>query len=299
MAQAIFGRVTTAMVTPFTRAWELDAPRAAELARRLVEAGSDGLVVTGTTGESPALAMEEKVKLWETVLEAVGDRVPVVAGTGTNCTRDSMRLTKLAERAGVKGVMLVTPYYNKPSQEGLYRHFRAVAESTSLPIILYNVPGRTGVNMVPATVARLAEIPNIVALKEASGSMDQVTEIVRLVPPGFAVYSGDDSLTLPILALGGVGIVSVASHLVAGEIAKMVTAYGEGRVEEAAALHRRLYPLFRVLFITTNPVPVKTALRLVGFDCGPVRPPLAEPSAPEEQQIVRTLSALGLVSDSD
>ncbi|MEW6546490.1 MAG: 4-hydroxy-tetrahydrodipicolinate synthase [Bacillota bacterium] len=296
MSEPVFGRVVTAMVTPFTRHWELDAPRAAELARRLVDMGSDGLVVTGTTGESPVLATDEKLKLWETVLEAVGDRVPVVAGTGTNCTRDSMRLTRLAEKAGVKGVMLVTPYYNKPPAEGLYRHFRAVAESTSLPIILYNVPGRTGVNMGPATVARLAQIPNIVALKEASGNLDQVTEILRLVPPGFAVYSGDDSLTLPILAVGGVGVVSVASHLVAGEIGRMISAWREGRVEEAAEVHRRLYPLCRAMFLTTNPVPVKAAMRLVGFNVGPVRPPLCELSPQEEASLSGVLRELGLLA---
>lgn len=296
MSEPVFGRVVTAMVTPFTRHWELDPPRAAELARRLVDMGSDGLVVTGTTGESPVLATEEKVKLWETVTEAVGDRVPVVAGTGTNCTRESVRLTRLAEKAGVRGVMLVTPYYNKPPAEGLFRHFRAVAESTSLPIILYNVPGRTGVNMTPATVARLAEIPNIVALKEASGNLDQVTEILRLVPPGFAVYSGDDSLTLPVLAVGGMGVVSVASHLVAGEIAAMIRAWREGRVEEAAQVHRRFFPLFRAMFMSTNPVPVKAALRLAGFDVGPVRPPLCELSRHEEEALAGVMRAAGLLA---
>ncbi|MEW6397939.1 MAG: 4-hydroxy-tetrahydrodipicolinate synthase [Bacillota bacterium] len=296
MREPVFGRVVSAMVTPFTRQWELDAPRAAELARRLVDMGSDGLVVTGTTGESPVLATEEKVKLWEAVVEAVGDRVPVVAGTGTNCTRDSMRLTRLAEKAGVKGVMLVTPYYNKPPAEGLYHHFRAVAESTSLPIILYNVPGRTGVNMTPGTAARLAEIPNIVALKEASGNLDQVTEILRVVPPGFAVYSGDDSLTLPMLAVGAVGVVSVASHLVAGEIGSMIGAWREGRVEEAARIHRRLFPLFRAMFITTNPVPVKAALRLAGFDVGPVRPPLCDASAGEEASLAEVMRQLELLA---
>ncbi|MBC7339449.1 MAG: 4-hydroxy-tetrahydrodipicolinate synthase [Firmicutes bacterium] len=296
MSEPIFGRVVTAMVTPFTREGELDAPRAAQLARRLVEMGSDGLVVTGTTGESPVLATEEKVRLWETVLEAVGDRVPVVAGTGTNCTRDSVHLTRLAERAGASGVMLVTPYYNKPPAEGLLLHFRTIAESTSLPIILYNVPGRTGVNMTPATVARLAEIPNIVALKEASANLDQVTEVLRLVPPGFSVYSGDDSLTLPVLAVGGVGVVSVASHLVAGEIAHMVRAWREGRVEEAARIHRRLFPLFRAMFLTTNPVPVKAALRLAGFDVGPVRPPLCELGSQEEQALAGVMRASGLLA---
>ncbi|MCL6451034.1 MAG: 4-hydroxy-tetrahydrodipicolinate synthase [Acetobacteraceae bacterium] len=290
-----WGRVITAMVTPFGPDLAVDWARAAELARRLVDSGSDGLVVGGTTGESPTLTEAEKLKLWETVVEAVGDRVPVIAGTGTNSTAASVSLTRRAEVAGVDGVMLVTPYYNKPPQEGMYRHFREVAESTRLPVLLYNVPGRTGANLLPETVARLAEVPNIVALKEASGSLEQVAQVVRLAPPGFRVYSGDDSLTLPVLASGGYGVVSVASHLVGQEMQQMVRAYLGGDAAEAARLHLRLTPLFKALFITANPIPVKCALALCGFPVGGLRLPLVEASSGEREALARVLSELGLL----
>jgi 4-hydroxy-tetrahydrodipicolinate synthase len=292
---ADFGRVMTAMVTPMDRDLAVDYAKAAALARRLVETGSQGLVVCGTTGESPTLTDEEKVRLFHTVREAVGNRAAVIAGTGTYDTAHSIHLTREAERAGCDGVLLVNPYYNKPSQEGLYRHFRAVAESTRLPVMLYNIQGRTAVNCEPATVARLAEVPNIVAIKEASGSLDQMSQIRKLTPPEFRLYSGDDSLTLPLLAVGGYGVVSVASHLAGREILEMIEAFDAGDVHRARAIHLRLWPLFKVLFITTNPVPVKAALALAGFDAGGVRLPLVDATPREREQIASVLKELALV----
>ncbi|MDQ7857361.1 MAG: 4-hydroxy-tetrahydrodipicolinate synthase [Armatimonadota bacterium] len=292
---ALFGHVITAMVTPFDVDGRLDERRAALLARRLIDRGNDALVVAGTTGESPTLSDDEKVRLFRTVKEAVGERGKVIAGTGTYDTAHSIHLSREAHRAGADGLLLVNPYYNRPSQDGLYAHFRAVAESTPLPVMLYNIPGRTGVNCTPETIARLAQVPNIVAVKEAAGSLDQVSEIRVRTPDAFLIYSGDDSLTLPKLAVGATGVVSVAGNLVPGEIKRMIEAYIAGRPGEALRLHRRLWPLFKVLFITTNPVPVKAALRLSGFDCGRVRLPLVDATPKEEEQIRTVLEALDLV----
>jgi 4-hydroxy-tetrahydrodipicolinate synthase len=290
-----FGRVITALVTPMDRNLAVDYGRMAALARRMAENGSDGLLVCGTTGESPTLTDEEKVKLFHTVREAVGSRTAVIAGTGTYDTAHSIHLTREAERAGCDGALLVNPYYNKPSQEGLYRHFKAVAESTRLPVILYNIQGRTAVNCEPATVARLAQIPNIAAIKEASGSLDQMSQIRKITPPEFLLYSGDDSLTLPLLSVGGYGVVSVASHLAGREIREMIEAFAAGDVGKAAAIHFRLWPLFKALFITTNPTPVKAALALAGFDVGGVRLPLVEVTAKEREQIAAVLKDLALI----
>lgn len=289
-----FGYVMTAMATPFDREGRLDERRAAELARRLVDHGTESLVVAGTTGESPTLSDEEKITLFRTVKAAVGGRAQVIAGTGTYDTAHSIHLTKEAARAGADGILLVNPYYNRPSQDGLYAHFRAVAESTSLPVILYNIPGRTGVNCLPETVARLAEVPNIVAIKEASGSLDQASDVRKRTPPDFLLYSGDDSLTLPMLAVGGIGVVSVASHLAGEEIGRMIRAFHAGDVTTALALHLKLWPLFKVLFITTNPVPLKAALRLAGFDAGTPRLPLVEATPKEQEQIRSVLADLAL-----
>lgn len=284
------------MVTPFNANLEVDYRRAGELAKYLVDNGSDGLVVTGTTGESPTLEEREKLKLWETVLEAVGNRAVVIAGTGSNSTAATIRLTKQAEAIGVPAIMLVCPYYNKPPQEGLARHFEAVAKATDLPIMLYNVPGRTGVNMLAATTLRLARVPNIVAVKEASGNLDQVTDICRGAPEGFQVLSGDDSMTLPVLAVGGSGIVSVASHVAGVEIKAMCRSYREGNVSSAAALHQRLLPLFKVLFITANPIPVKAALAMAGRDVGPCRLPLSTLTAAELAAVKGVMEELGLAA---
>jgi 4-hydroxy-tetrahydrodipicolinate synthase len=290
-----FGHLITAMVTPFDADGRVDYARAAVLTGRLIASGNDGLVVAGTTGESPTLSDDEKVRLFGAVKEAAGDRAKVIAGTGTYDTAHSIHLSKEAHRVGADGLLLVNPYYNRPSQDGLYAHFRAVAESTPLPVMLYNIPGRTGVNCMPETMARLAETPNIVAVKEAAGSLDQVSEIRVRTPDRFSIYSGDDSLTLPKLAVGATGVVSVAGNLAGAEIQAMIHAFLAGRVEEALRLHRRLWPLFKVLFITTNPVPVKAALRLAGFDCGRVRLPLVDATPKEEEQIQVVLRALGLM----
>ncbi|AVX20702.1 dihydrodipicolinate synthase [Carboxydocella sporoproducens DSM 16521] len=269
-----FGRLITAMITPFTENDEVNYSEAQKIAQYLVDNGSDGIVVTGTTGESPTLTKEEKIKLYAAVKEAVGNKARVIAGTGSYNTKESIALTKEAEKLGVDGVMLVVPYYNKPCQNGLKAHFRAVAESTGLPIMLYNIPGRTGINLLPETVAELAQVSNIVAIKEASGNLDQVSQLLRLVPANFRVYSGDDSLTLPMLSLGCYGVVSVAAHIVGLQMKKMIESYLAGNIETAASLHRELIPVFKGLFITTNPVPVKTAMALKGFQVGSVRLPL-------------------------
>ncbi|ACA59459.1 4-hydroxy-tetrahydrodipicolinate synthase [Candidatus Desulforudis audaxviator] len=280
-----FGRVLTAMVSPFDKNMELNLPMARKLARHLVDSGSDGLVVCGTTGESPTLSKEEKLELFRTVVDEVGGRAVVVAGTGSYSTKDSIALTQAAEKLGVDAVMLVCPYYNKPSQDGLYQHFRAVAESTNLPVMIYNIPGRTSINLLPQTCARLAEIGNIVAIKEASGNMDQATELRRLLPDHFHIYSGDDSMTLPLLAVGGKGVVSVAAHLVGGKIQEMINAFTSGNITLAAKLHSSLFPLIKGLFMTTNPVPVKAALGMLGLNVGPPRLPLVEATEQEKEKL--------------
>lgn len=273
-----FGRLITAMITPFTDNDEVNLEEARKIAQYLIENGSDAIVVTGTTGESPTLTKEEKIKLYDAVKDAVDGKAKVIAGTGTYNTRESIALTREAEKLGVDGVMLVVPYYNKPCQKGLKAHFQAIAEATSLPIMLYNIPGRTGINLLPETVADLARIPNIVAIKEASGNLDQVSTLLSLVTSDFKVYSGDDSLTLPMLSLGCHGIVSVAAHIVGPKIKEMIENYLAGKVEAAASLHRELLPVFKGLFITTNPVPVKTAMAMKGFQVGSVRLPLVPAS---------------------
>ncbi|MGQ9512429.1 4-hydroxy-tetrahydrodipicolinate synthase [Thermodesulfitimonas sp.] len=293
---ADFGRVLTAMVTPFDKDGSLNLAQAKKLARYLVENGSDGLVVAGTTGESPTLTKEEKIALFEAVVEEVGGKATVIAGTGSYSTADSIALTRAAEKAGADGVMLVAPYYNKPSQEGLYRHFRAVAESTSLPVMLYNIPGRTAVNVLPATVARLAkDVPNIKAIKEASGNLDQVSELRRVLPDDFAIYSGDDALTLPVLAVGGKGVVSVVAHIAGKRLQEMINAYASGNVTLAAKIHKELFPLIKGMFITTNPVPVKAALNLLGMNVGAPRLPLVEATAEEKEKLGQLLRDVGLL----
>lgn len=290
-----FGRILTAMVTPFNDDYSVNYEAAAKLARHLVENGSDGLVVAGSTGEGATMNKEEKLRLFSTVLDAVGDKAAVIAGTGSNDTRASIEMTKAAEKLGVHGAMLVGPYYNKPPQEGFYQHFKAIAEETSLPLIVYNVPGRTGSNILPSTVARLAQIPNIVAVKEASGSLDQASEIARSVPAGFTLYSGDDSLTLPILSVGGSGIISVASHVVGKEMQEMVQAYFAGDIAKAREIHLRLMPFFKVIFITTNPIPIKAAVNMLGLNAGVLRPPLVSAAPAEEEKIRGVMQQLGVL----
>ena len=291
-----FGRLITAMVTPFKKDYSVNYDEAARLALWLVENGSDGVVVAGTTGESPTLKMEEKLNLYRTVVDAVGGHATVIAGTGSNSFEDSLELSKAAEKTGVDGIMLVTPYYNKPTQEGMYRHFRSIAEAISLPVMLYNVPGRTSVNLLPETVQRLAnDVPNIVELKEASGDLAQITRAISLCPDDFYVYSGDDSLTLPVMAVGGYGIVSVASHIVGTRMKEMIDAHLNGDVRLAGRIHRELSPIFKALFAFTSPIPVKTALNLGGHNVGPLRLPLVEATPAETEQLKSTLKSMGLL----
>ena len=271
------GRLLTAMVTPLTPEGEVDYDQARRLALALVESGSDGLVVTGTTGESPALFDAERIRLWREVKHAVGNRAVVIAGSGTNGTGESVLLSMEAERAGVDGLLLVVPYYNKPTQEGLYRHFRAIAESTSLPCIPYNVPSRTITNMTAETTLRLAEIPNIIGIKEASGNLDQMAEIVEHAPLDFRVWSGNDSDTFGLMSVGGYGVVSVAAHLVGVQIRAMMGMLLAGDLEGAAREHRRLLPLAKGIFVVANPIPIKYCLNKSGFPVGGVRLPLTEP----------------------
>jgi 4-hydroxy-tetrahydrodipicolinate synthase len=272
-----FGRMLTAMVTPFNPDGSIDYDRAAELANRLADTGSDGIVVSGTTGESPTLSHEEDAILARVIVDAVGKRVAVVAGAGTNATNESQKLTRNAEKAGVDGIMLVVPYYNNPPQEGLYQHFRTVAETTSLPVILYNIPPRSPRNLEPSTLARLAaDVPNIIGVKEAAKSMDQVSHYLAVTPKGFNLYSGDDSATLAILALGGCGVISVASHIVGPQIKEMVTAHFDGLPARAVAIHHQLMPIFDGIFAAPNPILVKAALDMTGFPVGGLRRPLIE-----------------------
>ncbi len=294
MSKAPFGRLLTAMVTPFTKDGEVDYPRAQQLARALVASGTDGLVVTGTTGEAPTLTNDEKLRLWRSVKEAVGNSATVIAGAGNYNTAESVTLSREAARVGVDGILATVPYYNKPPQSGLEKHFRAIAEAVDLPVLLYNIPSRTAVNMTADTTVRLSHIPNIVGVKEASGSLDQIGQICRETDDDFHVWSGDDAVTLLVMALGGYGVVSVASHLVGRQIAQMIDYAVEGEPHEAAAIHHRLAPLISALFpaTSTSPIPLKYALTQVGFDCGPLRLPLDEIDAQSAAGVDAILSRL-------
>jgi len=271
------GRLLTAMVTPFNQEGGVDYEQAKRLALALLDSGSEGLVVVGTTGESPTLIRDEELRLFTEVKSAVGERGLVVAGTGSNSTTEALEATKAAERIGVDACLLVVPYYNKPTQEGLYQHFRTIAESTSLPCILYNVPSRTVVSLSADTIIRLSRIDNIIGLKEASGNLEQVARVIGDAPDDFLVWSGNDSDTLPILALGGYGVISVASHLVGNQIKKMIDSFMIGDTGIAADIHRSLLPLINALFIIANPVPTKYALNHIGFPVGNPRLPLVAP----------------------
>ncbi|WP_026579721.1 4-hydroxy-tetrahydrodipicolinate synthase [Bacillus sp. SB47] len=287
-----FGNIATAMVTPFDKNENIDFQKLSKLIDYLINNGTDSLVVAGTTGESPTLSEEEKVALIQYSVKEAAGRVPIIAGTGSNNTKASIKLTKKAEEAGADAVMLVTPYYNKPSQEGMYRHFRAIAEETSLPVMLYNVPGRTAASLAPETTIRLAEIPNIIAIKEASGDLDAITKIIAETPEDFAVYSGDDSLTLPALSVGARGIVSVASHIIGPEMQEMIKHYTEGNTAQAALIHQKLLPLMKGLFAAPNPSPLKTALQLKGLDVGSVRLPLIPLNEDERLRLSSLMNGL-------
>lgn len=289
---ALFGRIVTAMVTPFDEKGNVDFQKTTQLIEYLLNNGTDALVVSGTTGESPTLSKEEKIALFQHTVKVVNKRVPIIAGTGNYNTKESVELTKKAEEIGVDGILLVAPYYNKPNQEGLYQHFKTVAESTSLPVMLYNIPGRSVVNMEPDTVIRLSEIPNIKAIKEAGGNLDQMTEIIANTPDDFELYSGDDGFTLPILAIGGTGVVSVASHIIGNEMQDMIQAFLAGDHVKAAKLHQKLLPIMKGLFKAPSPVPVKTALQIKGMNVGPVRLPLVPLSENERNDLTDLLKTL-------
>ncbi len=275
---AEFGRLITAMVTPMTATGEVDLEQTGALARALVASGTESIVATGSTGEGFALSEEETVAVWRATKDAVGPEVAVIAGATNSDTRRSIRLTEAAEREGLDGVLLTVPAYSKPPQEGLYQHFRAIAEHTSLPCMLYNVPSRTVLNMTVSTTLRLAEVPNIVGIKEASGELNQIGAIIDLAPEDFRVWSGNDSDTLAVMALGGYGVVSVAAHLVGGQIRRMIDSILGGRLPEASKAHHRMQTLVDVLFVESNPIPVKYAVNLVGIEAGPCRLPLVPPS---------------------
>ena len=288
------GRLFTAMVTPFDEEGGVDYEQAKRLSLALLDSGSDGLVVSGTTGESPTLTKEEKLRLFAEVKAAVGNRGAVMAGTGSYSTAESLDLTKEAEGIGVDAILLVVPYYNKPPQEGLFEHFKTIAQGTSLPCILYNVPSRTVTNLAAETVIRLSEIDNIVGIKEASGNLDQIAKIIDGAGKDFLLYSGNDSDTLPILALGGYGVISVASHLVGAQIREMMEKFLAGKASEAAEIHRSLLPLINALFIVSNPIPVKYAVNHVGFPVGKPRLPLMELDVKSAALIEATLKNYGI-----
>jgi len=283
------GRLLTAMVTPFDARGEVDYQQAKRLAISLLNSGSDGVVVSGTTGESPALNKEEKLRLFAETKSALANSGAVVAGTGSYNTRESQELTKEAEKIGVDACLLVVPYYNRPTQQGLWEHFKAIAQSTTLPCILYNVPSRTVTNLAADTVIKLSQIDNIVGVKEASGNLGQIAEIIQGTKEDFLVYSGNDSDTFSILALGGYGVISVASHLVGIQIKDMMERFFNGEVLEAASIHRKSLPLINALFIIPNPMPVKWALNYIGFSVGKPRLPLIEPDEKSANLIQATL----------
>jgi len=283
------GRLLTAMITPFDAEGKVDYQQAKNLAQALLNSGSDGLLLSGTTGESPALSREEKLRLFAEVKSSVANRGAIVAGTGSYNTKESQELTREAEKIGVDACLLVVPYYNRPTQQGLFAHFSAIAQATTLPCILYNVPSRTATNLAADTVIRLSQIDNIVGIKEASGNLHQIAQIIQGVQNDFLVYSGNDGDTLPILAIGGYGVISVASHLVGTQMKLMMDKFLNGETQEAADIHRHLLPLINALFVISNPVPVKYALNYVGFTAGKPRLPLLEPDEKSAEIIQTTL----------
>jgi dihydrodipicolinate synthase len=297
MKNPYFGRLLTAMVTPFNADGSVNYEKAADLAEWLINNGSDGLVVAGSTGEAATMSAEEKLELFRVVVNRINKRVPVIAGTGSNNTADSVKMTKMAEAMGVDGALIVGPYYNKPTQEGFYQHFAAVAQSTGLPIIVYNVPGRTASNISPAIVARLAaDFENIVAIKEAAGNVAQVAELYSVLPEEFTIYSGDDGLILPFMSVGATGLISVLSNIGGGILQDVMQAYEDGRVREAAKLNARMVPLANAMFIETNPIPVKAAVTFVtGIDAGQPRLPLTPMEPANKAKMVAVLQEYGLV----
>ena len=272
----LFGRILTAMITPFTKNGTVDYELAVKLANYLFNNGSDGIVLCGTTGESPTLSWEEQHDLFIAVKGSLDSSCKVIVGTGSNCTSEAVEATKKAYESGADGALVVVPYYNKPPQEGLFKHFSSIANSAKdLPLMLYNIPGRTGCNLLPDTVKKLMDFPNILSIKAASGRIEEVTELRAICGSELSVYSGDDSLLLPMLSVGAVGVVSVASHLVGLQIKEMIESFQIGKVSKALAIHEKLQPLFKALFMTTNPIPIKAALELSGWNVGSPRDPLS------------------------
>ncbi len=291
-----FGRLIPAMVTPFTEDLELDLPRVRELANRLIEGGADSILVNATTGEAPTIFYPSKIELFKAVIDEVAGRVPVIAYSGDNCTADSVDFSKQVEELGVDGLLLVVPYYNKPPQEGMYQHFKAIAEAVDLPCLLYNIPGRCGVNMTAETTLRLAhDVPNIVGIKEASGDLEQVKAIIDGAPEGFVVYSGDDSSTLDIMKLGGVGVVSTIGNVCPERMKEIIDLFVAGKIEEAEAKNEALLPLMNGLFATTNPILPKEALKLLGFPVGGVRLPLVDATPEQSAQLEKVMREVGVL----
>ncbi len=283
-----------AIVTPF-RQGKVDERAFAELIEWQIAKGTNGIVPCGTTGESATLSHDEHNRLIELTVEIVNRRVPIIAGTGSNSTEEAIALTRHAKQAGVDAALLITPYYNKPTQEGLYRHYKAVAESVDLPLVLYNIPGRTGVNMLPATIARLSAIKTIVGVKEGSGSVQQASDIVQMCGDRITVLAGDDSLTLPMMAVGGKGVITVTANIMPAEMADLVKAFAEGKVEEARRLHFKLSPLFAALFYETNPIPVKEALGYMGKIDPELRLPLCPMASDTREKLIRALKEAALI----
>lgn len=291
-----FGRMIPAMVTPFDENRELDVDKVQALAARLVDGGSDSLIINGTTGESPTVFYPQKIELFRAVVEAVGDRVPVIANVGDNCTADTVDFAREVAELGVDGFMCVVPYYNKPPQEGIYQHFRIIANAVELPIILYNIPGRCVVNMEAETTLRLArECANVVAVKEASGKLDQVKAIVEGAPEGFAVYSGDDAATFDIMRLGGAGVISTIGNVAPARMKEIVDLCAAGDWEAAAAANEALMPLMKGLFETSNPILVKEALKLLGFPVGGVRLPLVDATPAQSERLAAIMREVGVL----
>ena len=297
MKKPYFGRLLTAMVTPFNADGSINYEAGADFADWLLANGSDGLVVEGSTGEAATMDMDEKIKFMQTIVARVNGRAKIVAGAGTNCTASTIDLVKKMEACGVDGVLVVGPYYNKPTQEGYYQHFAAVAKATKLPIIVYNVPGRTGGNIAPETVARLAaDFSNIVAIKEAAGNVAQTAELYRVLPEDFSIYSGDDGLILPFLSVGACGLISVLANVNGNILQKLMQAYSEGRVKDAADINKVMVPLAKAMFIESNPIPIKAAVtKVTGIDAGAPRLPLTPISAAAEAKLDAALKAAGMI----
>ena len=297
MKKPYFGRLLTAMVTPFNADGSINYEAGADFADWLLANGSDGLVVEGSTGEAATMDMDEKIKFMQTIVARVNGRAKIVAGAGTNCTASTIDLVKKMEACGVDGVLVVGPYYNKPTQEGYYQHFAAVAKATTLPIIVYNVPGRTGGNIAPETVARLAaDFSNIVAIKEAAGNVAQTAELYRVLPEDFSIYSGDDGLILPFLSVGACGLISVLANVNGNILQQLMQAYSEGRVKDAADINKVMVPLAKSMFIESNPIPIKAAVtKVTGIDAGAPRLPLTPISAAAEAKLDAALKAAGMI----